>query len=59
MEGINLYKSIIPIPPCSRFRYFEIEVIENKNDSAIFLGIIEEKDLFLEQLSDIDQLNGK
>jgi hypothetical protein len=42
----HIYKGIIPIPPCSLFRYFEVEVLENRADCAIYLGIIESKDFF-------------
>jgi hypothetical protein len=38
---------MIHIPQCLRFRYFEVDVIENNNDSSIYFGVIEEKDLFI------------
>ena len=41
-----LVKSAIAIPPCTKFRYFEVEVLENKVDATIFVGIIEEKEVF-------------
>ena len=40
-KGLHFYKSVIPIPECIRFRYFEVDVVENKADSAIYFGIIE------------------
>jgi len=43
-------KSALPIPKCTQFRYFEVDVIENKNDCAIYVGIIEAKDPFLNQI---------
>jgi hypothetical protein len=52
-------KSAIPIPPCTLFRYFEVDVVENKEDATVFVGIIEEKDAFKNSLDDIMQLNGK
>ena len=39
-------KSAIAIPICTRFRYFEVETLENKSDAAVFIGIIESKDPF-------------
>ena len=46
-EGYTFIKSTIPIPSCIQFRYFEVEVIENKGDFGIYFGIIEEKETFL------------
>jgi hypothetical protein len=46
-DQITLVKSIVPIPPCTQFRYFEVDVLENKVDATIYVGIIEEKDPFL------------
>jgi hypothetical protein len=46
------------IPQCSRFRYFEVDVLENKNDYAIYVGIIDEKDKFLWETHNIDEVNG-
>jgi hypothetical protein len=42
-----LVKSAVEIPPCVKFRYFEVEVIENIGDVPIFVGIIEENDPFM------------
>lgn len=41
-----MVKSSLPIPPCTQFRYFEIEVLENKTGADIIFGIIEENDQF-------------
>jgi len=42
-----MYKSLLPIPECVRFRYFEVDVIENKADAPIYFGIIESKEKFI------------
>ena len=55
---ILLLKSAIPIPHCTQFRYFEVDVIENKIDASIFVGIIEENDPFFNSPESIDSLNG-
>jgi hypothetical protein len=39
-------KSALLIPTIEKFRYFEVEVLENKADCGIFFGIIEEKDFW-------------
>lgn len=58
-KGINLVKSVIVIPQCVRFRYFEVEVIENQADCAIYVGIIGENDHFENNPATIDALTGK
>lgn len=55
-KGIHLYKSSIPIPFCIRFRYFEVEIIENKDDSAIYIGLIDAHDPFSNTLNSLDDL---
>jgi hypothetical protein len=40
-KGLHFYKSSVPIPECIRFRYFEVDVIENKADAGLFFGIVE------------------
>eukprot|EP00347_Sterkiella_histriomuscorum_P003818 403362821 len=55
---IYLIKSTIAIPPCTFFRYFEVDVLENKKDATVFVGIIEERDPFFNQIDNIDQLSG-
>lgn len=50
---IQLVKSVIPIPPCVQFRYFEVDVLENKVDANIYVGIIEEKDYFIDTPNEI------
>ena len=52
-------KSVIVIPQCVRFRYFEVEVIENQADCAIYVGIIGENDHFENNPATIDALTGK
>ena len=42
-----------------RFRYFEVEVIENSKDSAIYVGVIGENDHFDNNPPTIDAINGK
>lgn len=54
-----MYKLNHPIPHVARFRYFEVDVIENKFDCTIFVGIIEEKDAFQNELTDISTMNGQ
>jgi hypothetical protein len=39
-----MLKSDEKIPPVSRFKYFEIEILENQAGSNIYVGIIENKD---------------
>ena len=59
MKGrIVLLKSAIPIPFCTMFRYFEVDVVQNKIDASIFVGIIEENDPFLNSPVQIEALNG-
>ncbi len=53
-----LLKSSLPIPPVARFRYFEVEVLENKVDANIFVGIIEQGDPFNTRVGAIEELNG-
>ena len=43
----------------ARFRYFEVDVLENKNDSNIYVGLIEEKEKFEFTLDSIDELDGE
>jgi hypothetical protein len=42
-----------------RFRYFEVEVLENKVDATIFVGIIEERDYFSNTIPDVQALSGQ
>ena len=57
-DKIQLVKSAIEIPPCVKFRYFEIEVIENIGDVPIYVGLVEENDPFLPNPSRIEDLSG-
>ncbi len=50
-----MVRSLFPIPPPSKFRYLEVDVIENKDDCAILVGLIEAKDLLPETMQDVDQ----
>ena len=54
-----MVKTALPIPPVARFRYFEVEVLENKVDANVYLGIIEQQDAFSERLDRIEQLSGE
>ena len=58
-SGINLAISSIAIPECAHFRYFEVEVIENKEDVEIYVGIIENNDPFYHFIPEIEALDGK
>jgi hypothetical protein len=57
-QGIHIVKSAVPIPHCAKFRYFEIEVLENKADAAVFFGIIEQKENFNHSIDAIEHLDG-
>jgi hypothetical protein len=56
---IHLVKTNIPIPPCIQFRYFEVDVLENKVDAKVFVGLVEEKDPFPNTVEQIEMLNGR
>ena len=45
--AINLIKSSVPIAQCTKYRYFEVEVLENKSDANIYVGIVDSRDTFL------------
>jgi glutamine amidotransferase PdxT len=54
-----MMKSNVPIPACSDFRYFEIEVSENHADSNIIIGLIEAKDVFTNNIRSLEQFTGE
>lgn len=54
---MHLVKSNIPIPTCSDFRYFEVEVVENKLDSNIYIGLVEAQSPFANKISAFDQIS--
>ena len=54
-----MYKLNHPIPHVARFRYFEVDVIENKLDCTIYLGIIEDKDPFHNELDNLTSMTGQ
>lgn len=56
---IHFVKTNIPIPPCIQFRYFEVDVLENKVDAKVFVGLIEEKDPFQNTINSIEALSGR
>jgi hypothetical protein len=41
-----MIKSLFPIADCLKFRYFEVEVMENRQNSQIYFGIIEASEQF-------------
>jgi len=53
-----MLKSDERIPPVSRFKYFEIEILENQAGSDIWVGVLENKDTFIETPNNIGDLNG-
>jgi hypothetical protein len=53
-KRIQMVKSNQSIPFCTKFRYFEVDVLDNPNDCNIYFGLIEEKDPFTDQLDTID-----
>lgn len=38
-DALCFVKSAYPIAEVTKFRYFEVEVVENKSDSQVFIGI--------------------
>ena len=40
-DVLNFARSEYPISAVSKYRYFEVEVLENKANSQIFVGIID------------------
>ena len=56
---ITLIKSALYIPTVTRFRYCELEVLENKADCSVFFGIVEAKDKFENEVENINLLNGQ
>ena len=53
-----MIKSLVMIPPCAKFRYFEVEVSENKADSAIYVGLVEANDYFKHTPNSIESFSG-
>lgn len=43
---LNFARSEYPICTVSKYRYFEVEVLENKANSQIYVGIIDKDDPF-------------
>lgn len=43
---VRAVRSMFPIANCLKFRYFEVEVIENKSNADIFFGIIDGRETF-------------
>jgi len=55
---LHFVKSAIHIPPCTRFRYFEVETLENKADATIYIGIVEATDPFIQNPGSIEEFSG-
>jgi hypothetical protein len=53
----QVVKSAIPIPSCTSFRYFEVEVLEITEGTDIIFGIIEENEQFQSQQADKKQMH--
>lgn len=49
-------KSSNAIPPPTKFRYFEVDVLENIEDCTIVVGIVEEKDPLPSFVSELYEL---
>jgi hypothetical protein len=56
---IRLYKSEYPIAQCTKMRYFEVEVIENKLDVEIYVGIFNANEFDLPSMpASLEELQG-
>ncbi len=56
--SLVMVKSDEKMPVVNRFRYFEIEMLQNRDNSKVFFGLIEAKDEFIERPGSISDLKG-
>jgi hypothetical protein len=47
---------MFPIADCTKFRYFEVEIVENKNNNEVYLGIIDGREMFNSSPSTLEAL---
>ena len=47
--GVRSQHEIAPVS--SKYRYFEVEVIENDQDSEIYVGVIDSRESVMDQIA--------
>ncbi len=57
--NFQMVHSAMTIPKVQKFRYFEIEVLDNLQNSIIVVGIMDENDKFPPSMTNEDGLNGE
>lgn len=55
-DKLILLKSAVPLPNVNRFRYFEVEVLENAFDSDIYIAIVNDEAPFVDMPQTVEEI---